>query len=102
MLINQGVDIQRLNKEIWRGLGIVGKIFRDNNEELVVKRTFKGYGGALSLRTGDDGFEMGYPIKLPDTVIRILRRALGPDYDVVEKADHVHIEYNPEGSYKKR
>ncbi|MBA7700154.1 hypothetical protein ES703_108863 [subsurface metagenome] len=100
MLILQGVDISRLNREIRRGLGIVEKIYNVNYEELVIKSTYEGIHSAGSLHYGNDAFDMRYPLKFPGTIIEGVRRALGPGYHVVEEEDHVHIGYDTKRSYK--
>jgi len=100
MLILQGVDISRLNREIRRGLGIVGRVYTENNEELIITSTFEGIHSEGSLHYGNDAFDMRYPLKFPGTIIGGVRRALGPEYDLVEEGDHVHIEYDPKRSYK--
>ena len=102
MLIKQGVDISRLNREIRRGLGIVDRIFNENNEELIITSTYEGNHGAGSLHYGNDAFDHRLPLKFPGTIVGGVRRALGPEYDLVEEGDHVHIEYDPKGSYNKR
>jgi hypothetical protein len=100
MLIKQGVDISRLNREIRRGLGIVEKIYNENNEELIITSTFEGIHSAGSLHYGNDAFDFRLPVKFPGTIIGGVRRALGPEYDMVEEQKHVHVEYDPKRSYK--
>jgi len=95
MLIKQGVDISRLNRKIRRGLGIVGRIYNENDEELVITSTYEGNHGAGSLHYGNDAFDIRLPLKCPGTVVARVRRGLGSKYDLVERPDHVHIEYDP-------
>lgn len=95
MLIKVGVDISRLNREIRRGLGIVDVIFTKNNEEIIISSTYEGNHGAGSLHYGDDAFDHRLPLKFRGLTIGREKLALGADYDVVEKPDHVHIEYDP-------
>lgn len=95
MLILQGVDISRLNREIRRALGIVEKIYAENSEELIITSTFEGMHSARSLHYGNDAFDMRYPLKFSGTIIGGVRRAVGPEYDLVEEDDHIHLEYDP-------
>lgn len=100
MLILQGVDISRLNREIRRGLGIVEKICEENNEELIITSTFEGIHDAGSLHYGNDAFDFRLPGKFPGTIINGIRRLLEIEYDLFEEGDNVHIEYDPKRSYK--
>ena len=102
MLIKQGVDISRLNREIRRGLGIVDKIYTENGQELIITSTYEGNHGGGSLHYGNDAFDVRLALKFTGTIVGRVSRELGLDYDVVEKPDHVHIEYDPKGSYNKR
>ncbi|HUU41978.1 MAG TPA: hypothetical protein VMW42_13665 [Desulfatiglandales bacterium] len=95
MLILQGVDISRLNREIRRGLQIVAKIFKGNDQELVVTSTYEGLHGAGSLHYGNDAFDCRKPINFLLTILVEVSRELGPDYDVVDEEDHIHVEYDP-------
>ena len=102
MLIKQGVDISRLNREIRRGLGIAGEILKKYNEEIIITSTFEGNHGIGSLHYGNDAFDMRLPEDFRGRFFNSVMDGLGKNYDVVVMSDHVHIEYDPKGSDKKR
>ena len=95
MLIKAGVDISRLNREIRRGLGIAGSIHTKNGQQIIITSTYEGNHCDGSLHYSNDAFDHGLPLKFPGTIIGDVIRALGPDYDVVEGPNYVHIEYDP-------
>lgn len=95
MLIKAGVGISRLNREIRRALGRIDVIYKRYKKEIVVTSTFEGNHGAGSLHYGDDAFDFRRAGRLNDRVVSEIREVVGPDYDVVVKPDHNHIEYDP-------
>lgn len=95
MLIKAGVDISRLKKGARVALGIVNKIYESHNQEVVVTSTYEGNHSASSLHYGNDAFDVRFPVQFPGTVLAGVRAALGPEYDLVEETDHIHIEYDP-------
>jgi hypothetical protein len=36
------------------------------------------------------------PVAMRPKLLKAIRQALGPDYDVLEESDHVHVELDPE------
>ena len=95
MLIKAGVDISRLKPEIRKKLNeIARRVWSIAKEELIITSTYEGNHSEGSLHYADlavDIRRMGYG----QEVRYELRDKLGMDYDVVLKADHIHIEYDP-------
>jgi len=95
MLIKAGVDISRLKREIRRSLPKTEAFVAHHNEELVINSTYEGNHEAGSLHYADDAYDIKRPIEVQISNMSLLRDSLGPDYDVVWKVDHIHIEHDP-------
>lgn len=100
MLLKLGVDISRLERPIRRALNKIESIYqRIAMEEAVITSTYEGNHSPGSLHYAN----LAVDIRLPSDreirgVIAIkLKEELGPDYDVVLEANHIHIEYDPKG-----
>ena len=99
MLYKLGVDISRLLPPIRKKLSIIDKIFRGHTRrEAVITSTYEGnhspgslhYANlAVDIRSRDVDYSM------VERIVKELRYNLGPDYDVVIKPTHIHIEYDP-------
>uniref|UniRef100_A0A6M3Y334 Peptidase n=1 Tax=viral metagenome TaxID=1070528 RepID=A0A6M3Y334_9ZZZZ len=95
MLIKAGVDISRLRPEIRRKLRKIAQtVWACDNQELVITSTYEGNHNESSLHYVNLAIDirrdqaMSYSFKE-------LKRTLGADYDVVQEANHIHIEYDP-------
>lgn len=95
MLIKAGVDISRLNRQIRRALRFVSDIFEGHGQEVIVTSTFEGNHGSGSLHYADDAIDIRHPSPVIYGIIDKIRTSVGPDFDVVDRTDHVHIEYDP-------
>jgi len=95
MLIKAGVDISRLNREIRRSLKAVNSFVNKRNEELVITSTYEGNHGIESLHYGHDAYDFRRPLTVNSGSLVSLEDMLGPDFDIIWKADHIHIEYDP-------
>ena len=95
MLIKAGVDISRLKPVIRKKLTkIEAIIWACDNEEMVVTSTYEGTHSAGSLHYCDEAIDLRR--KKPTTyAYKEIKRYLGPDYDVVLKPEHIHLEYDP-------
>jgi len=95
MLIKAGVDISRLRPPIRKKLtAIAAIIYACNEGEMVITSTYEGNHSEGSLHYAH------LAVDIRKNLSRILSfdeiaRDLGPDYDVVLKKDHIHIEYDP-------
>jgi len=95
MLIKAGVDISRLRPEIRKKQNQIARIVWEiEQEELVVTSTYEGTHSEGSLHYADLAEDIRRHKKGQEVRDR-LRDKLGMDYDVVLKADHIHIEYDP-------
>ena len=95
MLIKAGVDISRLKPEIRKRLKRIACIIWACNEgEMVITSTYEGTHSEGSLHYAH------LAIDIRKNLSRILsfekiKEELSPDYDVILKSDHIHIEYDP-------
>jgi len=95
MLIKAGVDISRLRPEIRKKLSAIEQIILSrDNEEMVITSTYEGDHGAGSLHYGNLAVDIRQR-KAMSYALKDIKAWLGKDYDVVEKKDHIHIEYDP-------
>lgn len=95
MLIKAGVDISRLNRQIRRALQLVSDIYESHGQEVVVTSTFEGNHGAGSLHYADDAFDTRFKAVKRVFITHEIRETLGSDFDVVQRPNHIHIEYDP-------
>jgi len=95
MLLKAGVDISRLNREIRRALGKLAGLFADLGVEIVVTETYGGNHGSGSLHYANDAFDVRFPGVYSVETISLIRKRLGPKFDIVGESDHIHVEYDP-------
>ena len=79
------------------GLRIVEKVFRDNGwGDVYVTSIREGTHGIGSFHPAGRAFDIRWPPGANvQAVLKILRKALGDDFDVVGESNHIHIEYQP-------
>lgn len=95
MLIKAGVDISRLRPEIRKRLtGLATLFWQHDIQELVITSTYEGTHSAGSLHYANLAVDIRQVIKNQLLYVEI-SQWLGEDYDVVQKSDHIHIEYDP-------
>ena len=97
MLIKAGVDISRLKREIRRSMPIVSRVLAAYKTAFIITSTYEGNHGDGSLHYADDAYDCKGPRKNRKTCVIDIREQLGPNYDVVEEKDHIHIEWDPKG-----
>lgn len=92
MLLKAGVDISRLARPIRRTLSKIESRWPD----FVVTSTYEGTHAPGSLHYANLAVDIR-PVTFKGAAISVedLRDILGHDYDVVEEASHIHIEYDP-------
>ena len=95
MLIKAGVDISRLNREIRRTMTPMGAWVRSFDDEMVITSTYDGNHTPGSLHYCDDAYDMRRPEGGDGEEIKRVRKLLGPEFDVVFYAAHIHIEFDP-------
>jgi len=97
MKVKKGVVLFGLQIEMQPVLISADEIWKENNQVLVVTETVGGihsppslhpYGYAVDLRS-----RYFRKKKLPAIAAK-LRKALGPDYDVIVHRTHIHVEYD--------
>jgi hypothetical protein len=95
MLIKAGVDISRLRPEIRKKQNRIASIvWKIEKEELIITSTYEGTHSEGSLHYADLAEDIRRH-KKGQEVRDQLAFELGPDYDIVLCADHIHIEYDP-------
>jgi len=95
MLLKLGVSIARLIRQCRRALSIVEDVFRLLDDEPVVTSTFESNHSPGSLHYCNAAFDLRLPAGRVDIITDRLKKALSPDFDVVQHGDHLHIEYDP-------
>ena len=97
MLIKAGVDISRLNREIRRSLLAVNEFVERYEGELTITSTYDGNHGAGSLHYSNDAYDFRRPLTVHRGSVNLIKEAIGNDYDVLWRATHIHVEYDPKG-----
>jgi len=98
MLIKAGVSIRRLGRPCRRTLSKLASLYKSVGQEITITSTFEGNHGEGSLHYCDDAFDIRKIRNLEDEEQKKeIQRLLGPDFDIVVKSNHVHIEYDPKG-----
>jgi len=95
MLIKPGVDISRLTRPTRRALGPCDAFYFTRDFELVITSTYEGTHSPGSLHYANQAFDTRLPDPYPADFIPKLADRLGPNFDVVEEGNHIHIEYDP-------
>lgn len=95
MLLKAGVDISKLNPQIRLALSTIDRIYSAKGRELVITSTNDGVHIASSLHYHNDAIDIRYIPGIVSDLTKGLKHQLGKDFDVVEEADHLHIEYDP-------
>ena len=100
MLLKLGVDISRLDHSIRSKLDEIDKILGPvtSGGEAIVTSTYEGTHSSGSLHYHNKAIDFRRPrVNEVDTLAGCtrLKITLGPDYDVVLEATHIHIEYDP-------
>jgi hypothetical protein len=97
-MIKTGVDLRGLAPQMAVAFCIAQAIFERHGKECVITSGSDGKHGpnsyhykgrALDLRTRHLRPEQVHPIYME------LRTALGPQFDTVLEADHIHVEFDP-------
>ncbi len=95
MLIKAGVDISRLRPEIRKKLRKIASIIWECNEgEMVITSTYEGNHSESSLHYANLAIDIRKNLS-KILSFKEIKLYLGPDYDVILEADHIHIEYDP-------
>ena len=93
MLLKAGVDISRLGRPIRRALSKISRRWPD----FVVTSTYEGTHAPGSLHYANLAIDLRHTtFEGKKIAVDELRDILGHDYDIVEEASHIHIEYDPE------
>ncbi|MCK5018886.1 MAG: hypothetical protein KAS32_17625 [Candidatus Peribacteraceae bacterium] len=99
MLLKLGVSINNLEYHCRRALNIIEAVYSQQGfSEAVVTSTCEGNHSPSSFHYQNRALDLRWPIKDKDkctALIRAIRSALGPSFDVITEASHIHVEYDP-------
>jgi hypothetical protein len=95
MLIKAGVSIDRLDHSIRTKLNSMDYELKTYGSELIITSTYEGNHSPGSLHYQNKAIDIRYPRLKATEYITFLRNTLGPNYDVIEENDHIHIEFDP-------
>lgn len=97
MLLQLGVDITRLKRQIRRALPKIEAAYLEiSGEEAVISSTYEGNHSPGSLHYANLAVDTRKAKKNNQKVIDRLKADLGSNYDVVEGAKHNHVEHDPQ------
>lgn len=96
MLIKLGVEISRLSRPCRRSLILIEILYEDIKDEAIITSTYEGNHGANSLHYCNNAYDIRPPKKTSGKVMeKLIKKALGKQFDVVFHRQHIHIEYDP-------
>lgn len=95
MLLKLGVDIGRLERPTRRALSVVEGVFAGRGQEAVVTSTYEGNHSPGSLHYANAAFDVRRPFQGAEGITQEIAKVLGPQYDVVLEATHIHVEWDP-------
>ena len=95
MLVKFGVDISRLNREIRRSMNPVAFILQKKSIPFIITSTYEGNHSAGSLHYSNDAYDIRANPAQRVLTLDLIKRRLGPAYDVVSEPTYLHIEYDP-------
>jgi len=93
ILNNQRID--NLRPEIQLALRVAENVWFTYGAELEITWTTGGKHGEHSLHPKRRAFDCLPTIQSRKQTVDDLKRILGPDYDVVDEGDHIHVEWDP-------
>ena len=96
LLLEAGVDISRLERNTRRGLNTVWTLFNAEQIYCIVSSTYEGDHIAGSLHYGNQAFDIYPPAKVPMKLLTQCRDRLGQAWDIIDKPDHWHFEFDPD------
>ena len=97
MQLKKGVSVKGIRPELLLGLTIASDVYKKLGEDLVITAVtdgkhkrgslhFLGLGADLRTRFFSDNGK---------NATKLLKEALGDEFDVVLEKDHIHLEYQP-------
>jgi hypothetical protein len=98
MKFKEGVHIPGLKIQMRLAMSIADKIWNNLGQELVITSALDGVHSAGSLHYYGFALDLRSRYFTPDQkkqAVLLLAKALGPDYEIIAHASHIHIEYDP-------
>ena len=96
--LKDGVRLYGLQQEMLRAIDVCAEVFAQHDLQLTITSARGGKHGshshhykglAIDIRVWDIEGEI-------DLYVQRFSSALGPDYQVFNEQDHIHVEYDPE------
>lgn len=96
-----GVDVSKLKVEIQRAIPTAVRLYKlHTGENVVITSTYEKAKGRLvnSKHYENQAFDTrirNIPKETVALIVKVANDTLGRDYDIVQKKDHIHWEYDP-------
>lgn len=90
-----GIEVVELRPEIRRVIWAAELIFSKFDEKLVITSTNRGKHKEGSLHFKNRAIDLRLPLDHIPEIAEGIREFIGPDYDVVVEANHIHVEHDP-------
>ena len=98
MKLKNTVRLKDLKTQLVVAMMVVDRIYEDDGQELVVTSVNDSVHGTGSLHYSGNAFDARTNIFSEiekDRVFKEIKEQLDADFDIVNEADHYHIEYDP-------
>ena len=97
MQLKEGVSVKGIRTELLLGLIIASDVYKKLGEDLVVTAVVDGKHRSGSLHYVGLGADLRTRFFKDNgkNAAKLLKVALGDEYDVVVEKDHIHMEYQP-------
>jgi hypothetical protein len=89
--------IEGISPEIVLALTIISSIYQTYQTYPVITSVTDGKHGKNSLHPMGKAVDLRLPPAYLTAIFNKIAEALGPDFDVVLEATHIHVEFDPKG-----
>lgn len=95
--LKASVDARNMTATLMLGVAVVHSVYEALGLDLVITSIRDGRHMPRSLHYAGQAFDCRLPAGIPlADLVRRLREALGPQYDVVPEETHIHVEFDPD------
>ena len=89
------VDLSRLRFKARQALWLLVHLCELEGQSLVITHTFDGTHKEGSLHFKNRAFDMLPPKREKALILSQAKTMMGPDWDIIDETDHIHVEYDP-------